>query len=376
MENASSRMTSWSALLRRFRGRLFVLLAFWLGSAAPLQAHDPGLSSANLRLEGERLIAHLTFARLDIESLVAIDSNGDGRVAPEELAAARARLEELAQRALEVRFNGHIVPARGVSIALDESNAVHFHLSFSGQRDAHLSLRSVLLTRLARGHRQYLSLRDAAGRTLIERMLDANAGDIELHLDGATAWAATPRSFRQFLGLGVEHILTGYDHLLFLLALLLPGCSFRAAVKIITSFTLAHSLTLTLATLGLVWVPSRWAEPLIAMSIVYVGLENLLRRDSERRWLLTFAFGLVHGFGFASVLRDLGIGSGGGGAVVPLFAFNLGVELGQITLAGLALPAILMLRHHPSFASRVVPACSVVVALAGGYWLIQRTLLS
>jgi HupE / UreJ protein len=110
------------------------------------------------------------------------------------------------------------------------------------------------------------------------------------------------------------------------------------ALRIVTSFTLAHSLTLALATMELVRLPSVWVESLIALSIVYVGVENILRRDPTRRWLLTFGFGLVHGFGFASVLQDLGIGAGGGPAAIPLLSFNLGVEAGQLAIVALVLP--------------------------------------
>src|SRR6185295_17497952 len=124
-------------------------------------------------------------------------------------------------------------------------------------------------------------------------------------------------SYGAFVLLGIEHILTGYDHLIFLLGLLLAGASFKNVAKIITSFTVAHSITLALSTFDLVRIPSAVVEPLIAVSIVYVGLENIFRRDLKWRWLLTLGFGLVHGFGFASALRSLGIGSGTG-AAMPL----------------------------------------------------------
>ena len=142
---------------------------------------------------------------------------------------------------------------------------------------------------------------------LSERMLAANADGLEID----AVPAATSSSFREFLTLGVEHILTGYDHLVFLLGLLIAGGSLMAAAKIITSFTVAHSITLAVATLGWINISPRIVEPLIAVSIAYVGLENIFRRDLNRRWLLTFGFGLIHGFGFASVLREMGIGSAG-----------------------------------------------------------------
>ena len=185
-------------------------------------------------------------------------------------------------------------------------------------------------------------------------------------------------TFWGFLRLGVEHIWTGYDHLLFLFALLVVCRSFRAIVAIITCFTLAHSLTLALATLNVVNLPSRFVEAAIAASIVFVGLENLVRRGEEPkgRWALTFAFGLIHGFGFASVLRELGVGQGGQGLVMPLFTFNLGVEIGQVAVAAIVLPVVWRLRKNEKFLRRGVPALSAVVAAAGLYWLLERTVFA
>jgi hypothetical protein len=122
-----------------------------------------------------------------------------------------------------------------------------------------------------------------------------------------------------------------------------------------------------------VQISSGIVEPLIAASIVYVGLENLFRGGEPKgRWLLTFAFGLIHGFGFASVLRELGVGANGSSIAIPLISFNLGVELGQIAVAALALPLIWKLRTQPVFIRRWVPASSTIVALLGGYWFVQR----
>ena len=137
---------------------------------------------------------------------------------------------------------------------------------------------------------------------------------------------------------------------------------------------MAHSLTLALATFDLVRIPPGVVEPLIAASILYVGLENLLRRDPKHRSLLTFGFGLVHGLGFASVLRELGIGAGGGASVMPLLAFNLGVEAGQISVAALVLPLIWRAHLLRGGSPRFATACSALVALAGAFWLWERTL--
>ncbi len=183
--------------------------------------------------------------------------------------------------------------------------------------------------------------------------------------------------FWDFLQLGVRHIWTGYDHLLFLFGLLVVCRSFRSVVIIISCFTVAHSVTLALVTLGAVHLPANLVEPLIAASILFVGVENLVRRGAEPkgRGAVAFGFGLIHGFGFANVLRDLGVGASGSGVAVPLLGFNLGVELGQIAVAAIALPLLWQLRRLPAFTRFGVPILSGIVAAIGLYWLLERTVL-
>lgn len=183
--------------------------------------------------------------------------------------------------------------------------------------------------------------------------------------------------FWDFLQLGVRHIWTGYDHLLFLFGLLVVCRSFRSVVIIISCFTVAHSVTLALVTLGAVHLPGHLVEPLIAASILFIGVENLMRRGEEARarGAVAFSFGLIHGFGFANVLRDLGVGTSGSGVAVPLLGFNLGVEIGQLTVAALALPLLWQLRQMPAFVRFGVPILSGLVAAVGLYWLLERTVL-
>lgn len=183
--------------------------------------------------------------------------------------------------------------------------------------------------------------------------------------------------FWDFLQLGVRHIWTGYDHLLFLFGLLVVCRSFRSMVIIISCFTVAHSVTLALVTLGAVHLPAGLVEPLIAASILFVGVENLVRRGAEPkgRGAVAFGFGLIHGFGFANVLRDLGVGASGASVAIPLFGFNLGVELGQLAVAAIALPLLWQLRALPWFARLGVPILSGIVAAVGLYWLLERTVL-
>jgi hydrogenase/urease accessory protein HupE len=219
-------------------------------------------------------------------------------------------------------------------------------------------------------------VQNSTGKALFERLLSAAADRATVDMTDAHSSIGmfeAVRSFANFLSLGVKHILTGYDHLLFLLGLLLVARGFFSSLGIITSFTIAHSITLAVATLQLVQIPSRIVEPLIAASIVFVGAENLLRGDIPKaRRMVPFGFGLIHGFGFASALQEAGIGSDTGGIVLPLFSFNLGVELGQIMVAAVALPIIWKLRENPMFITRWAPACSAAVVLLGSFWFVER----
>ena len=173
-----------------------------------------------------------------------------------------------------------------------------------------------------------------------------------------------------FFRLGVEHILTGYDHLLFLAALLVRGGRLGSLLRIITAFTVAHSLTLALAVTGLVAVSPRVVEPVIAASIVWVAVENvLLRRAPAHRWRVAFVFGLIHGFGFASMLMPLSLPAGG--LAWALFAFNLGVEAGQALVVLVLLPVIAWMHGKP-WERRVVRAASLAIAALGLVWLVER----
>ncbi len=360
--------------ISRFAPAICLLLVLIIVAGPAAFAHDPGLSYAELKFAGDKLIAQITFSRDEIAVIAPMDADGDGQITQLEFGAARARLESLARESFALNVDGSEIAATELSVRLGESNAILFDLQYFAPQGSKLVIRSSLFDKLARGHRQFLSLRGADGGVFGERMLDATNNSFECDLAALLASQTRWRRFREFSLLGVEHILLGFDHLAFLLALLIAGGTLREAVKVITSFTVAHSITLAMATLNLVNVPAGVVEPLIAVSIIYVGLENIFRREIKRRWLLTFAFGLIHGFGFASALGELGIGADSG-AIVPLLSFNLGVELGQIAIAALVLPLIWKLRQQPQFVVRYIPACSILIALAGGYWLIERTML-
>ncbi|SDJ12543.1 HupE / UreJ protein [Actinokineospora alba] len=180
-------------------------------------------------------------------------------------------------------------------------------------------------------------------------------------------------STARFVGLGLEHILLGIDHVLFLVLLLLGAKNWRSVIRLATAFTVAHSVTLALAVLGWVDVPSEIVEPLIAASIVYIAVENIVRGESRHRTLVVFAFGLLHGLGFAGALDFTDDFSGG--LIVGLLSFNLGIELGQLLIVLLVFPLLLLARRQ-SWSSRAHLTTAAIVGVIGLFWLVERLLLS
>jgi hydrogenase/urease accessory protein HupE len=345
------------------------------GCAAGLRAHDPGISTMQGEVRAEALVLVTGFAPADAALLLPPAERKEGAWDQADFDAAKAGLLRVAPRLWEARAGGAALAPREATVELLPGDNVSFRLVFPRPRGAGpLVLRAPLLAELSDSHRQFAIVTDERGSVIAKKLLSPRDPVLEL--------AGPPRSGPEvawdFFQLGVKHLWTGVDHILFLLALLAVCTGFRACVAIVTSFTVAHSITLALAALGLVALPARIVEPVIAASIVYVGVENLLRRGEapRARWMLTFAFGLVHGFGFAGVLRELGLGAGGAGIALPLVAFNLGVEAGQIALAAIALPVLWRLRRNEKFRTRGVPALSALVALAGLWWFLERTLLA
>ncbi len=345
-------------------------------------AHDPGLSNVEMKLEGNRLTAQTAYNYVDIEGAVLVDKDLDRTITKEEFEAAKSSLEQLAKASLEVSYDGKKIEPSEISVkvakAEDGRETAFFSLVYAGIPSTELIVKSAIMEKLSRGHREYFKLTNAEGKTIAERLLDSNNSSATISAGELSAALGNWHTFKQFIELGIEHILLGFDHLCFLIGLLLAAKNLSSVIKIITSFTIAHSITLALAALNIVTISPSFVEPMIAVSIIYVGLENVWRRGQEiqGRWLLTFAFGLIHGFGFASVLRELNIGASGSGLAIPLVSFNLGVEIGQLAIATLFWGAIWKIRKTEIFKARLVPVCSILVALAGAYWLIERTLLA
>jgi hydrogenase/urease accessory protein HupE len=216
-------------------------------------------------------------------------------------------------------------------------------------------------------HQTFLNIYE--GDALTQAILDAGRPLFDYYAGTRQGAIAV---IEKFLPAGIHHILIGPDHLLFLIGLLLLGGSIRQLAMIVTSFTIAHSITLSLAALNIVSPPARLIEPAIALSIVYVGADNLLIREGRdvRAWI-AFAFGFIHGFGFANVLREMELPSRALGW--SLFAFNVGVEIGQLFVVAIVATALAALRSRNEAAGRRLAfAGSVVVIAAGAFWFIQR----
>jgi hydrogenase/urease accessory protein HupE len=348
-----------------------ISLLFLLVYAQVTFAHDPGLSSAEVVLNEKGVDISITFALQDTESFAPMDKDGDAEVSNEEREASKPEVAALIAKELEVTLNNqNVKPFEIENVTFDAQN--NAHLLFHYQPTAtSLKMQLSFLNKLADGHKQVVTIKDSAGKNLNEKMLTQQDNVIELNL----AAGESSSMFKDFFVLGIEHILTGYDHLLFLFALLIVTHRFWSAFGIITFFTIAHSITLAIAGMNLLTIPSTIVEPLIAASIVYVGVENLIVKEPKGRKYLTFAFGLIHGFGFAAVLQEMNITSIESGILVPLFSFNLGVESGQLIVTSLALPIIWWLHTKALIEKYFVPVCSTIVCLAGGFWLIERTIL-
>ena len=344
--------------------------------ALTARAHQPGLSSLFVTLGTNQLSARLIMAWQEVDALVPLDANHDRSVSESELAAAKAKLSRLAEGALDIASDGRMLSLKRppeISHDSEDTTGIRFQLVYELPPTRVLTVTSEIISELQQGHSQVVSIRSSNGVELGTAILERDKPSVDVPLFAIhekPPVAAKVNTVRQFIVLGLEHIVTGWDHLAFLFGLLVIGGKLRDAVKIITSFTIAHSLTLALATLNIIRIPSSVVEPIIAASIIYVGFENIVRRNFEKRWMLTFAFGLIHGCGFASVLREMRIGENGSSVVTPLVCFNVGVELGQLAIAAVMLPLIWKLK--PAFPKRWVPASSVALIILGSYFFVER----
>lgn len=341
------------------RWRLLALLLFALAGLLPAHVMDD--ATLEIVVQGsEGRCSWLMKASL----LAPYDDDGDRVLSAAELTAHREALQQLIERGLQLR-SGERLPELELQPSPPDALATHMGLNFLARWPEpveSLELRYDLWPPGSSLPRCLLVVQQAGRSSSVVLTPDQPAYSLS---------APWPQRVKSFVLLGLEHIFTGYDHLLFLLTLLLPGGSLGTQVKTVTAFTLAHSLTLSLSVLGFVTLPSRLVESVIALSIVVAALLNLRPRDNPRRWPLALTFGLVHGLGFASVLREKGVT--GSDAVLPLISFNGGVELGQLMVVLLVFPFILWM-HRQSWARRGERGLSILIALLALVWFVQRVM--
>jgi hydrogenase/urease accessory protein HupE len=344
---------------------LAFLLTVLISRAA--RAHEVGVSRGQYEQQGGKVFVGLTFAQHElVASLPWLSNRGvAGPLAFEEHkdrlgAWMVARLSITAGReTCAGSFDGMRLDGDGVAIAASYACPVD-------AKDVEVEAR--FMSELERGHR-HIATFESKGRT-IEIVATASHPSFALRAPEEDAPGGDAIGLLNFVRMGIEHILTGFDHLLFLLGLVLLGRPIRSLVAAITAFTVAHSLTLALAAFE-VWTPSpRIVEPCIALSIAYVGIENWFVPDATGRWRITFAFGLVHGFGFAGALRAIAVPH----PRIPmaLFGFNLGVEAGQVAVLALLLPLVLAARRLDLWQRAGMRACTGAVAAVGIVWFLVR----
>jgi hypothetical protein len=368
--------------------RLLLLLLALAAGTAPALAHAPSDAYLVLRAApgSERVELRLDVALRDLEPELGLDADADGRVTWGELRAARAALESYAFAHLALASAGEPCPLRpaGLQAARHGGGGYAVLLAEASCRrpPTALELDYRLFAALDPQHRGLVRVEHASGTD------SAVLGGARPRERFALAAPGAPRAGLVFAAEGVRHIGLGADHLLFLLSLLLPVVlrrsgrrwepepSLRAAgaraLGVVTAFTLAHSLTLSLAALGVLRLPSRSVEAAIAASVVLAAANNVFPRVGARRWLAAFAFGLVHGLGFASVLADLGLPCTA--LVAALLGFNLGVELGQLAFVAALLPLAWRLRRWPGYPRIILAGGSAAIALVASLWLVERSL--
>jgi len=362
--------------------KLLLLIAFLSGFVSPVQAHDPGLSRASVQLHETGLVVHMAFARKDIEVLLPTDADHDGTVTTDELSAVQAELQLIIMAAIDVRDAKGKYQVKSVHIEPASGDTVNVDIYYDNINASAIQIHIPLIAQLARGHRQYLAVKDANGNLLAQYILDATSPPVLLDGSGPDGFSV----FREYLVEGVWHIWIGFDHILFLLTLLLPAVlvyeksrwqsrdklrpAMTDALKVVTAFTVAHSITLVLAVLDVVSLPARLVESVIALSVLITAVNNLRPFLPVSRWVMAFVFGLVHGFGFASVLADLGLP--GNALIVSLLGFNLGVEAGQLAIVAMIFPLSALIRHTHLYRSWVFSGGSAAAALIATIWMFER----
>jgi hypothetical protein len=354
--------------------------------SAPAWAHKPSDSYLSLAVKGSQVEGKWDIALRDLDYAIGLDTDGDGAITWGEV---RSKHDEIAAYAL-LRFtitSGETrcptqSPRHLIDNHTDGAYAVLLFTTTCPNTIDTLQANYRLLFDLDAQHKGLFRL--THGQETTTAIFSQESPTHQFTIGEISIW----HQARQYMHEGIWHIWQGYDHVLFLLALLLPAVLLRVrgrwepiqdflsafweVVTIITAFTAAHSITLGLATLGLITLPSQLVESAIAASVVFAACSNLYPALSHRRWLVAFLFGLIHGFGFATVLSDLGLPKGS--LALSLVSFNLGVEVGQLAIVAMFLPLAYGLRKSWTYQRLVLVSGSLCIAALACAWLIERAL--
>ena len=357
----------------------FALAALLISTGA--FAHKPSDSYLVLRVDGAKIDGRWDIAVRDLDAIFDLDRNGDGRVDWGELRTRAGEVDAYAAPRLALAASGSVCPLRVVDHEVERhSDGGYLVLDFRAECASHIDALDIdyrLLFDIDAQHRGLLKLDSGS-------VVSAVFAATHRRQSFALALPSPLTQLRGYVADGIEHIATGFDHLLFLVALLLPSVLvrrgghwepvdrfptvLRSVAGTVTAFTLAHSITLSLATLSIVSLPSRLVESAIALSVLLTAIDNVWPILPRRRWQVAFAFGLLHGFGFASVLADLDLPPAS--LALSLFGFNVGVEIGQLAFVLVLVPLAYLVRDS-RFYPRV--GVSAAIAIVAGGWLIERS---
>jgi hydrogenase/urease accessory protein HupE len=349
-----------------YRSALLILL--WAGLAAPSFAHPSPFSYLDLRVGAAPWEGALVVHVLDLAH--ELGTTNEALLDPARLETKREAILRLVRARFAIIVDGRVLAPDLVRLEPQpEQQAVSLQLRVPGAAAFGALRVECALFPYDPLHQTFLNIYD--GGALVHQEIFTSERTRFEYFAGTRQ--GTLAVIRKFVPGGVYHIFAGPDHILFLVGLLLLGGTLARLLTIVTAFTVAHSITLTLAALSVFDIPARLIEPAIALSIVYVGIDNLMvgREGRDFRAVIAFFFGLIHGFGFASVLREFGLPRQALGW--SLFSFNFGVEIGQICIVAVVAGLLAALRRRrPALGGRIVPLGSIVVILAGSFWFIQR----
>jgi hypothetical protein len=370
--------------------RLALLLV--LGCAAiPAAAHKPSDSYLALRVDGNHIEGQWDIALRDLDDAIGLDGDGDGSLTWDELRARHGAIAAYALARLKLADGaGKPCPLTALGQQVDRHtdgaySVLRFSADCAASGNAPLPALRIHYRAFADIDPQHKGLlRLQHGGTVHTAIFGAGQAEQAIAFAAPSPWTG----FSAYVRHGAWHIWIGYDHILFLLSLLLPAVLVRGnggwratpalrpaladVVKTVTAFTAAHSITLSAAALGLLAPPARWVESAIAASVIAAALNNVFPLVQGRRWLLACGFGLLHGFGFAGVLADLGLPNGA--RALALAGFNLGVELGQLAIVALFVPLAWHARASRWYPRLALHGGSVAIALLAAVWLAERAL--